>query len=256
MRFTAPAGVLLTLCLTGGSLLASDQQQPSASPTRTVSTAPPSASVLEKLSGMWDYNHELSVDAATGRPEQAPRSAAARPVAPSGGNAAPPRPPVTGGGGPSGSGNGGPSAGGGGGGGNGNSQYDEARRAMALILAAERRTLLRDLLEVPEKLTIRATAEQVSITDDLKRERIFATDGRKRKYQLSAAIFEATSGWQDAAFRKVIEGPNNFKMSETYFLSEDGRQLFVIIRIGDPKRPETMAGLNRVYDRISSSPSY
>jgi hypothetical protein len=39
-------------------------------------------------------------------------------------------------------------------------------------------------------------------------------------------------------------------MSETYFLSEDGQRLFVIIRIGDPRRPETMAGVNRVYDRI------
>ena len=125
---------------------------------------------------------------------------------------------------------------------------------MALIMAAERRTLLRDLLEVPEKLTIRATANQVSITDDLKRERVYATDGRKRKYQLSAATYEASSTWQDSAFRKEIHGSNNFMMTETYFLSEDGRRLFVIVRIGDPRHPETMAGLNRVYDRISPGP--
>ena len=256
MSCAAPASVVLTLCLTGGSVFAVGQQQPSASSPRTVSSAAPQPSVLEGLSGLWDYNAELSVDAATGRPEQAPRSAAARQVAPPVSTPAV-RPPATGGGAPAATNPGGSSAGGtsagGNSGGNGGavSTFDEARRAMAILLAAERRTLLRDLLEVPEKLTIRAAAGSVSITDDLKRERVYATDGKKRKYQLSAATYEATGGWQDSAFRKEIHGSNNFKMTETYILSEDGKRLFVIIRIGDPKRPETMAGVNRVYDRIS-----
>jgi hypothetical protein len=251
MSFAAPASVVLTLCLSGGSVFAVAQQQPSGSSTRRLSSATPQPSILDGLSGVWDYNAELSVDAATGRPEQAPRSAAARQVAPAASTPAL-RPPATGGGGgPAGTNAGGTNAGGGGAVG---STYDEARRAMAILLAAERRTLLRDLLEVPEKLTIRAAADLVSITDDLKRERTFATDGKKRKYQLSAAVFEASSGWQDSAFRKEIHGSNNFKMTETYVLSEDGKRLFVIIRIGDPKRPETMAGVNRVYDRISSTP--
>jgi len=256
MSLAAPAGVVLTLCLTGGTVFAVDQQQPSGPSPRTVSSAAPQPSVLEGLSGLWDYNAELSVDAATGRPEQAPRSAAARQVAPPVSTPAV-RPPATGGGAPAATNPGGSSAGGtsagGNSGGNGGavSTFDEARRAMAILLAAERRTLLRDLLEVPEKLTIRAAAGSVSITDDLKRERVYATDGKKRKYQLSAATYEATGGWQDSAFRKEIHGSNNFKMTETYILSEDGKRLFVIIRIGDPKRPETMAGVNRVYDRIS-----
>ena len=164
MSFTAPASVVLTLCLTGGSVFAVDQQQPSGPSPRTVSSAAPQPSVLEGLSGLWDYNAELSVDAATGRPEQAPRSAAARPGCAAGEHT-------------------GRSA-------SGDRRrrytgctepernecqrhergrqwrrrerrrrYDEARRAMAILLAAERRTLLRDLLEVPEKLTIRAAAE-------------------------------------------------------------------------------------------------
>jgi hypothetical protein len=265
MRLTAPVSVALTVCLTGAGLHAlGQQQQPSGPSPRTISTAAPEASVLQRLSGVWDYNAELSVDAATGRPEQAPRSAAARQVAPPA-NTQAVRPPATGGGGgtnsggsnsggASGSGGSGGSGGGGNFGGGVGSTFDDARRAMAILLAAERRTLLRDLLEVNEKLTLRADPDKVTITDDLKRERVYATDGRKRKYQLSAAVYEATGSWQDSAFRKVIHGANNFQMSETYFLSEDGQRLFVIIRIGDPKRPETMAGVNRVYDRISSSP--
>jgi hypothetical protein len=247
MRLTPPASVVLTLCL-GSSVFAVDQQQPSGPSPRVVSSAAPQPSVLEGLSGLWDYNAELSVDAATGRPEQAPRSAAARQVAPPASTPAV-RPPATGGGTPAAPNPSGTSGG-------GVATFDEARRQMAILLAAERRTLLRDLLEVPEKLTIRAAVDSVSIMDDLKRERIYATDGKKRKYQLSAATYEATAGWQDSAFRKEIHGTNNFKMTETYVLSEDGKRLFVIIRIGDPKRPETMAGVNRVYDRISSAPLF
>lgn len=97
---------------------------------------------------------------------------------------------------------------------------------------------------------IRATPSEVVFVDDLKRERVFPADGRMQKYQLGAAKFDARGAWHETYFRKDIEGPNGFKMSETYLLSEDGNRLYVIVRIGDPKKPETLAGINRVYDRI------
>ena len=110
--------------------------------------------------------------------------------------------------------------------------------------------LVRDLLEVPERLTIRASATEVTFVDDFKRERTFPADGRMQRYQIGAATFDARAVWHETYFRKDIEGPNGFKMSETYFLGEDGDRLYVIVRIGDPKKPETLAGINRVYDRI------
>jgi len=125
---------------------------------------------------------------------------------------------------------------------------------MAAVIAAERRTYVRDLLEVPEILRIRAATGEVVMSDDLGRERTYVADGKLQKYQLAAARFEARSTWTDTYFRKEIEGANGFKMSETYFVSEDGRRLFVIIRIGDPKKPETLAGINRVFDRVDSVP--
>lgn len=204
----------------------------------TVSVRPISP---EAITGQWDYNDALSVDAATGRPERAPRSATQRPPAASSGAS-------TG----SGAGEGGRGGGAGAGGGRGGDTFDQARRAMAAVIAAERRTYVRDLLEVPEQLTIRASADEVTFVDDLARERTYAADGRPQKYQLSAARYEATSTWTETYFRKEIEGTNNFKMSETYFVSDDGTRLFVIIRIGDPRKPETLAGVNRVYDRIRS----
>jgi len=213
-------------------------------PATTVAARPISPDVI---SGVWDYNDQLSLDAATGRPERAPRSATQRTLGAAGTSsttregtsvASPPRPP-----GSSDPGTGDRP---------GRDNFDDARRAMAAVIAAERRTYVRDLLEVPELLKIKASTAEVVIGDDLGRERTYTTDGRLQKYQLSAARYEARGSWTDTYFRKDIQGANNFKMSETYFVSEDGRRLFVIIRIGDPKKPETLAGVNRVYDRIGS----
>ena len=40
-------------------------------------------------------------------------------------------------------------------------------------------------------------------------------------------------------------------MSEVYRVSDTGTQLFVTIRIGDPRKGEKLVGLNRVYDRVA-----
>lgn len=134
----------------------------------------------------------------------------------------------------------------------GGDSFDDARRAMAAVIAAERRTYVRDLLEVAEQITVKATPTEVTFIDDLERQQTYTTDGRMQKYQLSAARYEASGSWTDRFFRKDIRGSNNFKMTETYFVSEDGNRLFLIIRIGDPRKPESLAGVNRVYDRVPS----
>jgi hypothetical protein len=41
-------------------------------------------------------------------------------------------------------------------------------------------------------------------------------------------------------------------MSEIYFLIDDGSRMVVVIRIGDPRKPETNFGVNRVYDRTKT----
>lgn len=227
-------GVVFTVAITSPAWLVA---QRAAGPS--AAAAPPKPMTAEALSGAWDYNEQLSVDAATGRPERAPRSATQRTLPRDLGS-----PP------PSGARPGGGSRTGLPGGAGTQDGLDEARRAMTAVLAAERRTLIRDLLEIPEQLTIRARTSDVTFIDDLERERTYSTDGTKQKYILSAAKFEASGAWSPTYFRKEIEGANNFRMSETYFLSEDGLRLFVIVRVGDPKKPETMAGVNRVYDRI------
>ena len=110
---------------------------------------------------------------------------------------------------------------------------------------------MRDLLEVPETVKIEIGDQSVSFTDDLGRTMTFPTDGGKlQKYQLSASVFEARAVWEGRLLRKEVEGPRGFRLRETYYLSQDGRRLFVILRVGDEKPNTRPTGANRVYDRI------
>jgi hypothetical protein len=121
-----------------------------------------------------------------------------------------------------------------------------------LAMMQESRSLRRDLMEVPEELRINVSGQDqaVTITDDLERSRTYPLDGGKQKYQLGAARFSASTVWKDSQLRKSIEAADGFRMSETYFLSADGRRLFVIVRLGEPKKGAPLIGVNRVYDRV------
>lgn len=239
--------VFLTLAMAGGWDSGRAQQGP-------VPAAPDPAAATA-FAGLWDYNPVESVNAATGRPEQTPSNAARRnPTGqPAGGG-------NSGGGGTGGGGGGtGAGSGGAGGGGRGGGATPgsfgvggmgggggRSGRQMAII---ETRELVRDLLEVPEKLKFNVTPDSVTITDDLDRERVYPTDNKKRKYQLGAAQFDARARWEGAVFKKDIEAARGFKMFETYFLSDDGNRLFVIIRIGEQTKNAQVVGVNRVYDK-------
>ena len=115
----------------------------------------------------------------------------------------------------------------------------------------DNRDLVRDLTEVPESFAITVTTDGVTFVDDLERDQTYPTDGRKQKYILGAAQYSAKAQWQGKQFRKEIEGPYGFRMTETYFLSNDGRRMFVILRVGDPQKKDAVTiAINRVYDRI------
>jgi hypothetical protein len=121
------------------------------------------------------------------------------------------------------------------------------------LIVNERRDLVRDLLEVPVEMSIKLTDSAITFVDHLARELTYPTTGKKQKYQLSASVFEAKTYWDGPQLKKDIEATEGFKMREVYFLSEDGRRLFVIVRVGDPKGKDPEApivGVNRVYDRV------
>jgi hypothetical protein len=114
----------------------------------------------------------------------------------------------------------------------------------------ENRSLTRDLLEVPESLAISLSPAQISFMDDLRRERVYPTTGEKARYQLGAARFNAAMEWNGSQLVKRIDAADGFRMTETYFLSEDAKRLFVIVRVGSNRKNAPVMGVNRVYDRV------
>lgn len=264
--------------LTGAwiGLGARQAQQSSSTPQGATPVPSDRAPGPEFFTGTWDYNADYSLNAATGRPEQNPKAAnTRRPAGSTGSGAGGSRPP--GGGGSSGSGTAGGTTGGGasggyggvgaggygggaggyGGGGGGYGGGDGGMSPFTLSMS-EQRGLYRDLLEVPEVLKIKVADGTVSFTDDLDRARSYATTGKKQHYQLGAASYDAKVHWEGNQLFKEIEGTRGFKIHETYFLSEDGKRLFVVIRVGDPptekekEKGAQIVGVNRVYDRVAN----
>jgi len=252
------------------------QSPPPAAPPTSAAESPRPA----QFAGTWTYNADESVNAYTGRPEQAPTRAGANArsgsgSSGSGGSGSQPQPGAPGtGGNPGGGGNPGyPGPPGTGSAGQNPPTVGSAiPGAMSGVgsmsnappsidpgvwrggwAAAWARSAARDLLEVPWSLTIDVTPEAVTFVDDLERSRTYLTDGKKKKFQLGAAIYNAKTSWDGARLKKDIDAAGSFRMTETYFLSEEASWLFVIIRLGDPKQATAknapLAGVNRVYDR-------
>jgi hypothetical protein len=235
--------VAILCCCAAASLIAGAPQQSPAT------AAPTGAPRVEQFAGVWDYNATESLDAATGRPEQDPKTGAAKAAAAQRQAAQPTPPrdpdPVTGA--P-------PQATSAAAGTNGRPPDEAAVQNYRSMLTAWSRSAARDLLEVPETLTITVAADEVTFVDDLERSRTYPTNGRKTKYQLGSAIYDAKTYWDGPRLKKEIQSVGRFQMSETYFLSEDGQRLFVVVRIGDPSKTlaknAPVVGVNRVYDRV------
>jgi hypothetical protein len=118
-----------------------------------------------------------------------------------------------------------------------------------------RRDTRRDLLEIAPALALAGTAESLTITDDLERQLSFPADGTRQKYQLGAAVFEARGVWDRDRFVVEIEGPDGLQIHETWFLSQDGSRLFLVIRVGEVAPGVRPVGVNRVYDRVRGNVS-
>jgi hypothetical protein len=198
------------------------------------------AAPIDGFAGLWVYNEDESVNAATGRQERSPRSATQRVPLGRGGSSSvtPARAPQ-----PT------PAAG-------ARSGIGPALSGLSgqigptVAMIQENRSLARDLLEVPESLEISLSPQAVTFVDDLERERVYPTNGERSRYQLGAARFNAAVEWNGPQLVKHIDGADGFRMTETYFLSEDGGRLFVIVRVGSSRKNAPVMGINRVYDRV------
>jgi len=111
----------------------------------------------------------------------------------------------------------------------------------------EKRQKMRELFSPPTTITFSMTGAEVDLVDDRDRKRAFMTDGRKLQkskdanYQESAAKFDGN--------RLVTEEktPRGDKMSRTFELSGDGRQLYETLHM-TTGRNNTPLALRYVYD--------
>jgi hypothetical protein len=250
MRVEQRAGQLTVagLVLVAGVLATSAQ-----SPADALASS--AAVTRDMFNGLWIYDAEESIDAATRRPELGPAGAPARRRGPNDEDRRSPRPAGGGGFGSGGGGGGGGGFGGGGGGGGfggggfGGGGYRPP--SPEDYIRSLNRSLYRDMLEVAFTLSVQVTPDAVTFVDDLERTFTYPTDRRKREYIVSAAKVDTAAYWDENRLRKETGGARGFKMAETYFLSADGQRMFVIIRLGDQPQPEgePINGINRVYDR-------
>jgi len=111
----------------------------------------------------------------------------------------------------------------------------------------EERQKMRDLFTPAKAITLSMTGAELDLVDDRDRKRAFMTDGRKlqkskdENYQEIAAKFDGTRLVSDE------KDPRGNKMSRTFELSSDGRQLYETLHM-TTGRSTTPLVIRYVYD--------
>jgi hypothetical protein len=134
-----------------------------------------------------------------------------------------------GGGWPGGGGYGGRRGGGGGG------ESDEERQKM------------HELFTPPRAVTLSMTGAEVDLVDDQSRKRAFMTDGRKLQKSKEENYQEIAAKWDGTRLVTDEKNPSGGKMSRTFELSYDGRQLYETLHM-TTGRSNTPLVIRYVYD--------
>ncbi len=115
--------------------------------------------------------------------------------------------------------------GGGGGGG-----YGGRRGGMGGGESDEERQKMQELLRPPATMTLSMTGAEVDLKDDHDRKRAFMTDGRKLQKSKDDNYQEIAAKWDNNRLVTGEKNPRGGKMSRTFELSADGRQLYERVR--------------------------
>jgi hypothetical protein len=191
------------------------------------------------VAGAWRLNRDLSTKAPQGTPGLGD-DAGGRGRGAGGG------PPGGGMGGPPGGGMGGPPGGGMGGppgGGMGGPSSEEEMKRM--------RDIFREASESPEQIVIAPGDGVVTITDSNGLVRKFATNYKNEKHQTAAGVVETKTKWEGAALVIETSASGGLKVTRSYRLTPEGRQLMVEVKIENSNFPQKMPPMRFVYDAAS-----
>ena len=90
----------------------------------------------------------------------------------------------------------------------------------------EERQKMRELLAPARAITLSMTGAEVDLVDDRDRKRAFMTDGRKLQKSKDANYQEIAAKFDGSRLVSDEKDPRGNKMSRTFELSADGRQLY------------------------------
>ena len=111
----------------------------------------------------------------------------------------------------------------------------------------EERQKMRELLTPANAITLSMTGAEVDLVDDRNRKRALITEGRKLQKSKDANYQEIPAKWEGNRLATEEKNPRGGKMSRTFELSYDGRQLFETLHMTSG-RNNTPLVIRFVYD--------
>lgn len=111
----------------------------------------------------------------------------------------------------------------------------------------EEQQKMHELLAPPNSVTLSMTGAEVDLVDDQDRKRALMTDGRKLQKSKDANYQEIAAKWDGARLVTDEKDPRGGKMSRTFELSEDRRQLYETLHL-KMGRNNTETSIRYVYD--------
>jgi prolyl-tRNA synthetase len=104
------------------------------------------------------------------------------------------------------------------------------------------------LAENPKFLRIDQRSDQIVVIDDSDHAQTFYPDGKKHNDKdADGNKISTKASWEGSAFIAETKLPHSEKLTQTFRMSEDGKQLHVITRF-DASSGNASVSIRRVYD--------
>ena len=117
----------------------------------------------------------------------------------------------------------------------------------------DQRARLRDLVEAPDQLNIVQKGPEIDMTDTQSHVRSLFTDGRKiEKPKKDSNQTEVKAHWNHETLMTEEKGPNGEKISHSYEIVGEGKQLADTLTV-ESKKLNTPIIVRSVYDRAESA---
>jgi len=115
----------------------------------------------------------------------------------------------------------------------------------------EMREVMNKAIEAPARLTITQADGDVTFTDGDGRSTTFAANNKKEKHQLQNRTVDTKTRWDDGRLVRQTSLGDGMKLTETFSVAGESRQLQVIVKLESSRMPGPVT-LKRVYDDLSA----